>query len=352
MEVVFLDNNTFEILDFGFVSDDFNIIIDNVVPQASSFKVNKINLNVVVGNYLIIKNSPINYIGIITSIDVEEDKHVTDVKTKDFISILDIQVKMTNYSGNLINHLYNLINSAYKANADPLQNMSYLTIDVSGYVSGSLTFESDTIASISSVVSTLNKAYSIGVYYELIYSFGAIAGIKLYIRTCTRGLTLKHNASAITDLVITENNTQGINKITFIPKSDNSTYRTTYNYYLLTDGTVSTSATNSKRYKTVVGTTKFYSDNDYSSLLTTAKSEMLSSSLDHSINFKYLMENKIAVLFKDMNVGDFIQFIGPNKTYDTMITKITFKNNLYQPEITLGEYRLSLTEKLKLLSMK
>ena len=352
MEVVFLDCRSLEVLDFGFASDDFNIIIDCVVPQVSSFKVNKINLNVEVGDYLVIKNSPINYIGIITSLDVEDNAHVTDIKTKDFISILDIKIKLTNYSGNLIYYLGNLIKNQYVNNADAMQNLPYLTVETSGSINGALTFEEDTVSSISSVVSTLNKAYSIGVHYELIYAFGAFAGIKLYVKPCTMGLRLKHNSSSITDLVITENNTQGINKITFVPKASNTSYRNTISYYLLTNGTVTTSSTSNYRYKTVVGTTKLYGDNDYNSLLTTAKTEMMSSSFDHSITFKYLTNNKIASLFTDMNVGDFIEFIGPNKTYDTMITKINFKNNLYQPEITLGEYRVSLTEKLKLLSMK
>ncbi len=352
MEVLFLDCRTLEVLDYGNVSDEFTIIIDNVVPQVSDFKVNKVSIKAAVGDYLVIKNSPINYIGIINSIDESDDNKTTNVKTKDFISILDIKVKLTSYSGNLLSYLSNLIRNAYAVNADTVQNLPYLTISTMGTVTGSLNFDADTIGTISSVVATLNKAFSVGVSYSLAYINGRVSGITLILKNCTSGLVLKHNISCITELVITDNNTQGINKITYLPKASNTSYTTTRIYYLLTDGTVSTNSNSTKRYKTVNGTTKFYSDSEYSSLYSSARSEMLSSSLDHSIVFKYLRENKIAELFVDLNIGDFIEFIGPHKTYETMVTKITFKNNLYQPEITLGEYRLSLTEKLKLLSKK
>ena len=64
------------------------------------------------------------------------------------------------------------------------------------------------------------------------------------------------------------------------------------------------------------------------------------------------MSNKVVVPFKDLNVGDFIEFITPNKTYQTMVTQFIFKNNLTQVGVTLGEYRIKLTDKIKLLSRK
>lgn len=61
------------------------------------------------------------------------------------------------------------------------------------------------------------------------------------------------------------------------------------------------------------------------------------------------MDNKVAKPFIDINVGDYIEFITDKKTYQTMVTKIQLKSNLYKAYVTLGEYRISLTEKIKLL---
>lgn len=131
--------------------------------------------------------------------------------------------------------------------------------------------------SISSVLNTLNKAYSIGIYYNILYDDGKISGIELHIAECRRCLILKSDFSDIMNLVISEGNDQSINKITFIPSDENVTYKNTINYYLLTNGLVTTSSTSSLRFKNVSMTTKIYKNADYSSLKTTAQSEMLIS---------------------------------------------------------------------------
>lgn len=352
MEVIFLKRSDLTVLDYGFVDKDFQILIDSVIPQKSTFTINKRDINASVGDLLIIKKD-INYIGIINSLVADKEKYVTKVTTSDFISILDIKVKLTSYSGNISVYLTNLITKAYINSGDSYQNLKYLSI-ARDYASatGNLTYEADTIDSISSVVATLNKAYSIGITYTLKYDNGVISGIELHIKECTRGMVLKSNFKGITDLVISDSNEQSTNKVIFEPSDENVTYRKTISYYLLTDGTISTNTSDSKRYLSVSSTTKVYKDADYASLSTTAQSEMLSSSLEHSITFNLMMNNKVAVPFVDLNVGDFIEFITPTKTYETMVTQIIFKNNLYQAGITLGEYRVSLTDKLKLLSKK
>lgn len=353
MEVLFLSKTNLDVLDYGYATDNFNIIIDNVVPQASSFEINKDKINAEIGDYLVIKDKSINYIGIITSLEVKKDEYVTEVKTTDFISILDLKVKLKSYSGNLSIYLSNLIRDTFVNNSDPLQNLKYLIVCRDAeVVNGALTFEANTIDSISSVISTLNKAYFIGVKYNLVYEVGMIKGIELHISKCTKGLKLKSNIACIKNLVISDNNSQTVNKVLFVPKDENITYKNEVAYYLLTDGSISTNKSDTRRFKQISSITKLFGDNDYNSLSTTAQKEMLMSSLEHSIVFDYLVDNEIAKVFKDIEVGDFIEFITPNKTYQTMVTKLSFKGTLYLTQITLGEYRVSLTEKLKLLTRK
>ena len=63
-------------------------------------------------------------------------------------------------------------------------------------------------------------------------------------------------------------------------------------------------------------------------------------------------EDVFVKLLKSQKWGDFIKFITPAKTYETMVTQITIKNSLSIASVTLGEYRGSLTDKIKLLSKK
>lgn len=351
MELVFLNRKTFEVVDFGFVDTDYQIIIDNVVPQKSNFTVNKVGLKCEIGDLMIIKNSSFNYIGIVVSLEEDSDKSITKVQSNDFISILDIKVSLKSFSGDVALFLSNLITSAYINNTDPYQKISYLSISKDyNQVYGDLTFEADAIDSITNVVSMLNKAYSVGVYYNLKYEFGKISGIELKISPCTKGLILKSDFKGITNLVISNSGEQSINKISFIPSSKNTRYRYQIDYYLLTDGTITTNAYSSLRLTNVVSTSQVFKDDDYSALETKAKTELLSSSLKHSISFELEANNKVLVPFKDFNVGDFIEFITPNMTYQTMITQLSFKKNLEVICVTLGEYRISLTDKIKLLT--
>ena len=70
MELIFLDREDLSVLDFGYVEQEFNLIIDSVIPQKSTFSVNKLKINAEVGDLVVIKNKEINYIGIISSIQV------------------------------------------------------------------------------------------------------------------------------------------------------------------------------------------------------------------------------------------------------------------------------------------
>ena len=353
MELVFLNKEDLSVLDYGYVEKDYQIVIDSVIPQKSTFNVNKTNINAEVGDLLIIKHSTINYIGIILSIQIDEEKGISKVQTNDFISILDLKVKLKSFSGNLSYYLYTLISDAYLLNNDMNQRIKYLSI-ARDYqtITGSLTYEKDTIDSISNVLKTLNKAYSIALTYKLVYFYGTITGIELRISTCTSGLVLKSNFKGITNLLVSTSGEQSVNKVIFVPSDDNVSYKSTECYYLLTDGTITNLKDSIGRYKNVKSVTKIYKDSDFASLKTTAQTEMFISSLEHSITFDIRMDNKVAVPFKDFNVGDFIEFITPTKTYQTMVTQISLKNNDYQASVTLGEYRVSLTDKIKLLTKR
>ena len=353
MELVFFNREDLSVLDYGYVEKDYQIVIDSVIPQKSTFNVNKTNINAEVGDLMIVKHKTINYIGIILSIEVDEDKGISKVQTNDFISILDIKVKLKSFTGNLSYYLFTLISDAYLLNYDTHQRIKYLSINRDYQnIQGTLTYEKDTIDSISSVLKTLNKAYSIGLTYKLVYNYGTITGIELRISYCTSGLILKNNFKGITNLLVSTSGEQSINKVIFEPSDENVTHKSTECYYLLTDGTITNLKDSVGRYKNVKSITKIYKDGDYASLKTTAQTEMLTSSLEHSITFNLRMDNKVAVPFKDFNVGDFIEFITPTKTYQTMVTQISLKNNDYEASVTLGEYRVSLTDKIKLLTKR
>ena len=57
MELVFLNREDLSVLDYGYVEKDYQIVIDSVIPQKSTFNVNKTNINAEVGDLMIVKDN-------------------------------------------------------------------------------------------------------------------------------------------------------------------------------------------------------------------------------------------------------------------------------------------------------
>ena len=72
MQLIFLSEQDLSVLDYGYATDDCDIILDALVPQKSKFTVNKQGLKAKVGDLLLVKEQGYPYVGIITSIKSDE----------------------------------------------------------------------------------------------------------------------------------------------------------------------------------------------------------------------------------------------------------------------------------------
>ncbi len=351
MQIVFLNEQTLKVIDYAFASDDFEIVLDALVPQSSTFHVNKESLNADVGDYLVVRESDYFYIGIITSIEKIDERYIK-LSTKDFLSKFDVEVPVYSYTGNISQFLINLINTHFRSSLDAKQNLSYLLTEIMINKTGTLSYEADKKVNILKLVEEFSKTYGIRLAYELIIVNGVISNIKIRVVAVTKGLTIKSDLGTISNLVISDTNANALNKIIFYPKSDNVLRTSVVSYYLLNDGTISTNASSLKRIEKVSFKCEFYADSDYSSLLTKATSALIDSSLEHNITFDFsFLANKIEAL-SELSVGTFVSFVTPKKTYETIVTKMVYKGTFRQGTITLGEHRISLTDKLKLINRR
>ena len=348
MHLIFLDEQDLSVLDYGYATDDFDIILDALVPQKSKFTVNKQSLKAKVGDLLIVRESGYPYVGIITSIKAD-DKNQTKVETKDFLSLLDVDVPLpTSFSGNSAQFIVNLINNTFKYSGDTYQNVSYLETSVEVVKNCSLTYEADTKENILDLVEEFSKTYGIRLEYEVVLANGKFSMIKIKVVSAKIGITMKSTLGNITDLNVNDTNEVSLNKVYYIPKAENTQHTSQVIYYLTNDGQVVTTAPALKRIHKVKMKYEFYSDKDYSSLLTKATKALIDSSLEHTITFNFsFITNQIEAL-NDLKVGAIVVFITESKTYETIVSKMEFKGTFNVAKVTLGEYRLSLTDKLKL----
>ena len=212
----------------------------------------------------------------------------------------------------------------------------------------SLTYEADTKENILDLVEEFSKTYGIRLEYEVVLANGKFSKIKIKVVSAKIGITMKSTLGNITDLNVNDTNEVSLNKVYYIPKAENTQHTSQVIYYLTNDGQVVTTAPALKRIHKVKMKYEFYSDKDYSSLLTKATKALIDSSLEHTITFNFsFITNQIEAL-NDLKVGAIVVFITESKTYETIVSKMEFKGTFNIAKVTLGEYRLSLTDKLKL----
>jgi hypothetical protein len=349
MKLIFLDRTTLQYKDNACISPEYEIILDMVLIQRSTFKVNKTSINTIIGDIVVLQSELFSYIGILESIELNDDE-TTIIKSLDFREIFNLEIPVTSVSGDLAQYLYDLITTHFKTNHDEKQNLSYLTVEKEASVNGSLSFESDKIESMSKIFELVSKGYGISFRTGVNFLRGRISNIIFKIVHVNQGMVMKSNFSSILNVETNDSTSQLINKVIFYPRSDNVTSTLVKTYYLLSTGEITEDASSDYRYASVMLKSFIYTDSDFETLETKARSEMVSSKLDHNITFNLDMKNIVFIPFSNLHLGDYISFIHNQKTYDSILTGIKFKNSLNYAQITLGEFRVKLTEKVQLLS--
>jgi hypothetical protein len=349
MKLLFLDRSTLQYKDNAYVSNQFELALDMVLIKRSTFKVNKTNISCTIGDIVVLKNDIYSYIGILESIELNDD-YTTNIKSLDFREIFNLDIPATSFTGDLADYLYQIITDYFKHNSDQKQNLSYLTVSKETSISGSLSFETDNIINMSKIFELVSKGYGISFSTDVTYLRGRITGITFRIVSVNQGMVIKSDFSSILNVETNDSTSQLVNKVVYYPRSDNQIYQTIKTYYLLTTGEITENGTSDDRYNSVMAKSYIYTDNDYETLETKARSEMVTSKLDHNIAFTIDMKNKVFILFENIHLGDYVSFIHKEKTYESVITGITFKDSLNYATVTLGEYRVKLTEKIQLLS--
>lgn len=171
MELLFYERNTLLYKDYGLVDSDFDINMDLVIRQKSTFKINKKNLNISLGDIVIIKGFNNFYVGVIESIELDDEFH-TSIHTLDYKEIFNLDVLVSNFTGDVAQYLENTIKDHFVESNDPNQNLNYLSISNEASVHGTLFFDEDKIMAISDVIELTTKTYGVSILFEVVFLRG------------------------------------------------------------------------------------------------------------------------------------------------------------------------------------
>ncbi len=347
MQIVILDRFDFSIKDYAYVDSEYEVVIDIVLSQKSSFKINKSEVAASVGDFLYVRDNDL-YFGVIDGVE-KEGEH-TFITTLDFKELLKIEFVATNYNGNLSSYIEGLIRAALINNSDSKANMRFLSISSETSKIGTLTFDKDKVMTIYELLDLVFKMYGVSLKYKVVIEDGKFNGLELRIVGAVSGVRLKADALYLDSLVINDSNKESVNKAVYKPKSDNLFFKDDVTYYLLKDGSITNDVNHSNRFKKVISKLETYSDNDYLDLADKAKTILSVAKEDHQITFIINKKTNALDVLRNIEVGLLLEFIYKGKIYDSIVSSLRFNDSLDLCEVTLGEYRVKLTEKLQILN--
>lgn len=354
VELIILDGRNFNVKDYMF-TQDYVILFDSIVQNASTFNISKVNLNAASNDIIVTRGLDKQYIGVIDGITVE--RNIVKVTAYHFSSKLDMSylgesktdVNLGDYIKQVVEE--NLINSN-----DELQNISYLQVENKATIVGAVSLKANAAANILTTISSILKGYEIVIDYLLVYDLsGQIRAIKMEIKDVSKEIILKEKETFISKVNIVDGKIGAVNKITFYPNANNILYKDTLNYYLLTDGQISNDAKDVKRVIPVVSEIQYYQDADVyydeinknpgATLMAKVKEKFAHTAFNHFISLVVNKNN--AVNPSGLNLGDRVIFIDKNnKQYRSIVTKLRYTSSGESVEVELGLNRISLTDKL------
>ena len=248
MEAIILDRHSLQAKDYFFTDKDFDINLDIVVSKISTFIIAKDVINARVGDLITIKQSDIEYLGIIDSIDIEK-KGIIKLGALEFLNVFALETILNSYTGNVGDYLREQVENNFIYCSDYFQSLPYLTVRNTSTIVGTLTFDKDQLVKIPTLIQDLSKNYNLRIKYNYTYLRGRIVGIELLISDSSITKTIKYNEHFIGNLSIQRNSNQSINKVVFIPKEENTQYRHRYEFFLLQNNEITDNSTHELRYE-------------------------------------------------------------------------------------------------------
>ena len=349
IELVILDSRNFNVKDYTFTKS-YTIIFDSLVENNTIFMVNKPNLNASSNDIIITRGAPKQYIGIIDKLNTVNN--VTTITCVQFSSKFN-----TTYVGesvtdvNLGEYIKKIITNNLKNSDDNLQNLDYLEIENKAQITGAVSLTSNAASNILDVINTILKGYELVINYGIEYSTsGGFESLKVTIEDVSNEIVINSKEKFIQNVEVVDGRIGAVNKLIYYPNSDNVLYKTTYSYYLLDDGTITTDSNAEGRLIPVVSEIGYYQDKDIyydagETLMAKVRTKFAETTYNHYIKFT-INENK-AIPINSLNLGDRVLFIDEkNQKYNSIVTQLYYNDVTGNVQVQLGLNRITLTDKL------
>jgi len=220
MKVIILDKKTYEFKEELDISKDYQIVLDIVLNQNSYFVTNHTKSISSIGDIIILHERSFFYIGVITNIELTDFGEIK-LTSIDYISSLDFEINALEFNGNIGDELIRYIKEEYVENHDEHQNRPFLRLLNELDIVGKITVEDNKLTKFSDFLRDVYKQYKIRLEARLGILNGVITHLKIVTIDSRNEHILSSNFPMIRGLNISDNKEVNLNKITFIPNTDN-----------------------------------------------------------------------------------------------------------------------------------
>ena len=324
--------------------ESFEIVLDTIINSESSFVISGGGGSAEQEDIAILHERSFFYIGIVRKISSEGIK--TKISTVHFNSVLETEFITRNFALDKYgNHIKTLITDTLISSNDAKQNMPYLQVVNESTATGAINVTKPEVSTIAEFLKELNATIGIRVETRLGIVGGIITHLKMVIVEAVTTIKLRYDLALLRNLSINEDGDIPLNKVILYGEN-----LATLSFYLLSNGSVSPIVSSPLRIKPVKYSYVEYQSTDTPLLV--AQKELVKDKYRHAITFDVTMDNQIFIPFTNISLGDQIEFITATKTIRSIISQIAFKNTLEECSIILGEHRMKLTEKLKVIERR
>lgn len=280
-----------------------------------------------------------SYFGLISKIETTKDGEVTKIHVDDMCSLFDRNIILANESliasTGIEDFIVTTITNLWKTTGDALMNISYLVPVASTHTPLNFTVETaDGVYNFRTFLGLMKERYGI----DLAFTFGLTLGISVSKSNAIEyGLDLLVSDIVNYDEVYSENVIAKV--IVFSKESSTST-----NYYLKSDGTVTTTSSDPLRVTGKVESVVCESDVDVAQK---ALDTFKSNAYAHNISFSLLSDSLIYDV-SQLVVSRPLQIkTADNGIYKSFVAKRKTKMKSSLVEIECGNIRVNLSDKLK-----
>lgn len=261
MKIMIFDKLHFEFKEELSISSDYQIILDVVINQNCYFVTNNNRTKAIVGDIIILHERSFFYIGSVSSIETTDIGQIK-INSMDYLSSIDFDLRVSKFTGNIGNELIRYLRTEYSDNIDSYQNKPFLKFENQVLIEGNIQASSDDLVKFSDIYKDIYKQYKIRLHVRLGIVNGMITHIKIVTVDATKEHVLSSNFPMIRGLIINDNLTPRLNKMTFVPSIENIRHTSVQSFYLLDDGSITTERNAPGRLYDVIEQKRLYKDDE------------------------------------------------------------------------------------------